>query len=650
MLPVPGLSAGCVACDGLVCVISSVILSYCFVIRCAQCTWYITLSAAVRAIAAIFMTLVTEMPDLGARDVMSNYKLKCSVAVLVAGLVTASQTHAGFEIEGNTIVFTDNDWYQVQTPDTFVTICNGASSCTVASGTYIVINHNTGERWESVPVPPDASNPVDADPAIGDVMNMPTAPPGSFSIDGNLLGFSNNDWYQVQRSSDFQTVCEGVDSCLLEEGTYIVVNHSSGQRYEGVMIGPAQGAMNDNAAANDNPGSADNGMMNNALLRPLFDGDSVRWPDDGWYQLQNASDFSTVCEGGLACAVGSGSYILVNLSTGERWENFEVVAGIASTIGDDATVIDNEETDAGNADSGNGETTAVDVDFVPSPAPIVEGNTLILGGTGWYQVQSATDFTTFCSGLFMCEVPRGVYNVINHSTGERFTNISVFDNSGVWFGTTSFGEGVFVIGNDGSLYGLSSRDDGLYESVFGRGDGTVQRYLHLASRNTDHGTSFNLLGERPENFNTFDMNEVMYNLAVNNEGQQLTNSGIGGNFSLTFATADDVMPIDLQSVAGQWESRSAFCPTDCDITVVLDIANSGFLSGSTQVNDGAPAQLAGSLAVPGDSDLYLQVEYLLNGDRRAGVVYFDRFSDALILNSIGVDNNTGSLSAIFQRN
>ena len=146
-------------------------------------------------------------------------------------------------------------------------------------------------------------------------------------------------------------------------------------------------------------------------------------------------------------------------------------------------------------------------------------------------------------------MPRGFYNVINHTTGERFDNIGVFDNSGVWFGTTSFGEGVFVIGSDGMLYGLSSRDDGLNEAVFGNVDGSVRRYLHLASRNPDHGTSFNLLGERPESFNSFDMNEVMYNLVVSNEGQQLTNSGIGGNFSLTFATADDVMPISQQSAA-----------------------------------------------------------------------------------------------------
>lgn len=624
---------------------------------------------------------------------MSKHKFQFSAVFLALGLAASTQATAGFEIEGNTIVFTDNDWYQVQTPDNFVTICNGASSCTVATGSYIVINHNTGERWEQVGVPPTGDSTMggdnsdtgsDPESSTGDVADMSNSTTlGSLIINGSLLTFSDNDWYQVQRPDDFQTVCEGVDSCMLDDGTYIVINHSTGVRYEEVMIStsmttPAAGDVADSGNGDSGNGDGGNSEENSesadaqeiapALLVPAFDGESIRWPDDGWYQVQNTLDFSTVCEGGRSCALDSGSYILINLTTGERWEDISIVSGMASAVGDNMAASETDASggeaapldppaDSANSDGGVMEPDNDDVEVMepaavldPSPAPIVEGNTLILGGTGWYQVQSAADFNTVCSGLLICEVPRGIYNVINHTTGERFDNIAVFDNSGVWFGTTAFGEGVFVIGTDGLLYGLSSRDDGLYEAVFGSVDGSVRRYLHLPSRNPGHGTSFNLLGERPENFNSFDMNDVMYNLAVNNEGQQLTNSGIGGNFSLTFATADDVMPITLQSVVGQWESRSAFCPSDCDITVVLDITSSGFVSGTTQVNDSAQSQLAGSVAMPGNSNLYLNIEFLLNGERRAGVVYFDRFSDSLILNSIGVDTNTGSMSAVLQRN
>ena len=281
---------------------------------------------------------------------------------------------------------------------------------------------------------------------------------------------------------------------------------------------------------------------------------------------------------------------------------------------------------------------------------MVEGNSLILAGPGWYQVQSAEDFSTVCSGLNTCEVPRGTYIVINHTTGERWEDISVFGNAGVWFGTTSFGEGIFVIGNENNLYGLSTRSDGIVEAVFGEPDGSVQRFFHLSSRNPAHGTSFNLFGERPENINNFDMNDVEYNLVVGNDGQSLTNSGIGGNFSLTFATSDDVRPISVLSAAGQWESRSSFCEIRCDITVVLEISNSGFLTGTSQFNDNTPGQLAGSVTAADSSNLYLQVEFLLNGERRSGVMYFDRISDSLILNTVGVDAGTGSLAAIFQRN
>jgi len=59
-------------------------------------------------------------------------------------------------------------------------------------------------------------------------------------------------------------------------------------------------------------------------------GSTISWPDDGWYQVQSASDFSTVCEGGRACDVEPGLYIVINHSTQERFENITVESDLSS--------------------------------------------------------------------------------------------------------------------------------------------------------------------------------------------------------------------------------------------------------------------------------------------------------------------------------
>ena len=61
--------------------------------------------------------------------------------------VDPNATTSGIKVNGLTISWPDNGWYQVQTADGLSNICNGGSSCTVNSpGDYLVINHNTNDR------------------------------------------------------------------------------------------------------------------------------------------------------------------------------------------------------------------------------------------------------------------------------------------------------------------------------------------------------------------------------------------------------------------------------------------------------------------------------------------------------------------------
>ena len=63
---------------------------------------------------------------------------------------------------------------------------------------------------------------------------------------------------------------------------------------------------------------------------PTVSGNTLSWPADGWYQVQSAENYETVCEGvvsadagldGGPCLVDSGRYIVINHSSGERFEN-----------------------------------------------------------------------------------------------------------------------------------------------------------------------------------------------------------------------------------------------------------------------------------------------------------------------------------------
>ena len=137
------------------------------------------------------------------------------------------------------------------------------------------------------------------------------------TVSGNNLTWSDSGWHQVQRADTFETVCEGHipeqssdtgGACLLIAGTYIVINHATGERF-------------DNIVTNDSP-------MTGEDISVI--GGNISWPSDGWYQVQNASTFATVCEGGTSCDVPAGTYLVINHTTGTRYENIDVAADVVT--------------------------------------------------------------------------------------------------------------------------------------------------------------------------------------------------------------------------------------------------------------------------------------------------------------------------------
>ena len=234
-------------------------------------------------------------------------KISIWSSLLFAALTGAVTVNANAQpqVVGNEIVVPAGDWYQVQNAETFESVCEGVLRCRVSNGSFIVINHSTGERFDGVVVD---DNETTANPP----------PVSNLQVNGNQISWPDDGWYQVQRTSDYSTVCEGGRSCEVDAGEYVVINHSTMQRFENIVV---SGNESDSGISDDSNSSSTESTGNVTVQ-----GNVISWGDDGWYQVQDANSFASVCEGGSSCSVPAGTYIVINHTNGVRVENVTVEA------------------------------------------------------------------------------------------------------------------------------------------------------------------------------------------------------------------------------------------------------------------------------------------------------------------------------------
>jgi len=210
---------------------------------------------------------------------------------LLAGTLTLTTAMATATplVFDNVISWPDNGWYQVLDESDYSEVCGGTTSCEVEAGSYLVINHTTGERFPGISVTTDGMSSED-----------PMAP---FTVSGNTISWLDfRDWHQVQNADTYQTLCEGGSSCTVPAGNYILINHGSGERYTGIVVSDS-----------GSTGPAESDAIS-------VSGSRISWPDDGWYQVQNADTFQNLCEGGNSCEVPPGTYQVINHTTGTRFD------------------------------------------------------------------------------------------------------------------------------------------------------------------------------------------------------------------------------------------------------------------------------------------------------------------------------------------
>lgn len=141
-----------------------------------------------------------------------NWFLKRCI-ILMIGVFMVGQSEAAPVVEDNVISWPDDGWYQVQRASDYNPVCEGGTSCEVAAGQYNVINLHTGQRWEHIQVGP--------------------------YVDGFVIHWLGDDWYQVQDSDSYDSICEGREACVVEPGEYTVINLTTGFRWMAIRVDDA---------------------------------------------------------------------------------------------------------------------------------------------------------------------------------------------------------------------------------------------------------------------------------------------------------------------------------------------------------------------------------------------------------------------------
>ncbi len=122
--------------------------------------------------------------------------------------------------------------------------------------------------------------------------------------DGVIM-LGGDGYWQVQTIDPYVSVCEGsgLEACAVDDGVYNVINHTTGERFENVMVP--------------------------ALSGWSLAGNRISWSGSDYWQVQTIDPYVSVCEGNdlTGCTVDAGTYNIINLTTGERFENVTVGGG-----------------------------------------------------------------------------------------------------------------------------------------------------------------------------------------------------------------------------------------------------------------------------------------------------------------------------------
>jgi len=264
------------------------------------------------------------------------------------------------------------------------------------------------------------------------------------------------------------------------------------------------------------------------------------------------------------------------------------------------------------------------------------------GGSGGSTTAGTTDGNTTDGNATDGNTTDGNATDGNTTDGNATDGNTDPTTAGVWFGAVeSGGESVFVVDDESNVFGLVDLGDTTYQTVFGAinggGSGTLELFNHRDSDDPTHGNSFTVAGDAPP----VDQQFAQVALSVTNDGEQLDNSGADLPFSIAAATTSDVQAISLSDMTGSWLAETSFCSASvgCYLDLTLNITAAGVVTGNTTYNSATPfvADIDGQVSEVSSSNQYLKISFNWNGTSREGVLYQDRTTNKVVLNSSGGD-------------
>ena len=87
-----------------------------------------------------------------------------------------------------------------------------------------------------------------------------TQPLAGIKVAGNTISWASNGWHEVQYAASGNTISEGGQSASVGPGTYNVINHTTGERFENITIGQDNGRVSQRSSLDtlrDSPSTTD---------------------------------------------------------------------------------------------------------------------------------------------------------------------------------------------------------------------------------------------------------------------------------------------------------------------------------------------------------------------------------------------------------
>lgn len=330
-------------------------------------------------------------------------------------------TH-GIVVEGLTITMPNDGWYQVQSEDGSQTYCEGIRSCIMpAVGIYKVINH-TAVITHYISVTDGASTLANGITDASVLSFTPTTAELYWSSASDQRHGGLAVEYEIYRNGDFLVTTTNGSSYVIDSGL------TAGQTYQFQLI-----AVYSNGAKSDKTQPVSLVMPEQVLLAnapsefsaKAFSGTAAE------FYWQPVSDNGHGGSPKEYVIYKNGVQHTITTNSKSFWMDSGLTSGVTYEFEIEAIYNDGAKSGRVGPISlkmESGQTAGAELPVTGNDDYSLSGNEMTFKTNNWYQIQNSTDYSTIWQNNGNngpVTVPNGTYNIINHSTGQRYDNVQI---------------------------------------------------------------------------------------------------------------------------------------------------------------------------------------------------------------------------------